>query len=350
MGRLIRLFRAIATAAFFLFFAAGGFAVSYLILPFARNRGTGQRVVRALWRTMMAAVGKAGLVRVDASQLKKVSGRIIVANHPSLIDVVILTAFIPGVYSIAKKGLKRNFFIGPIVRKIMIANDEFTLEEAQKILSDGGNLLIFPEGTRTPMDGEVPKLKRGAAQMAIRLGFPVAAVRIEMSRRILAKGQSIFDMGERAVEYRLISTAEIVPPPLASVNRSAAVRLTEEISKAIFPQSEFRCRRCGACCRIEGFVRLDERDIELISRHLSMDVESFIERETRLAPDRRSLALKDRDDGACGMLGYDNRCRIYPVRPEKCRTFPYEWTNPNSGEYCPGLKAAGSAFPVSAGA
>ena len=27
------------------------------------------------------------------------------------------------------------------------------------------------------------------------------------------------------------------------------------------------------------------------------------------------------------------------IRPEKCRTFPYEWTNEESSTYCPGLKA-----------
>jgi Fe-S-cluster containining protein len=44
--------------------------------------------------------------------------------------------------------------------------------------------------------------------------------------------------------------------------------------------------------------------------------------------------LKDASDGACIMLD-GNRCRVYPVRPEKCRTFPYEWTNAESLSYCP---------------
>ena len=26
-----------------------------------------------------------------------------------------------------------------------------------------------------------------------------------------------------------------------------------------------------------------------------------------------------------------------PVKPGKCRTFPYEWTNDDSHEVCPGL-------------
>ena len=65
----------------------------------------------------------------------------------------------------------------------------------------------------------------------------------------------------------------------------------------------------------------------------------FIANETDIAPDRKGLVLKDRPDGACAMLDEQNRCRIYPVRPEKCRPFPYEWMNEESSTYCLGLKA-----------
>lgn len=39
--------------------------------------------------------------------------------------------------------------------------------------------------------------------------------------------------------------------------------------------------------------------------------------------------FKSRMCGAC--------CRINPVKPDKCRTFPFEWTNPDSTSVCPGL-------------
>ena len=46
-------------------------------------------------------------------------------------------------------------------------------------------------------------------------------------------------------------------------------------------------------------------------------------------------------DGACAYLAEDGRCRIHPVKPDKCRTFPREWTNPDSRQVCPALGAAG---------
>ena len=102
----------------------------------------------------------------------------------------------------------------------------------------------------------------------------------------------------------------------------------------------FRCRRCGACCRIkDGIVRVSEAEVARIAAFLGMDEAAFIDRETELAPDRRGLMLKSRSDGSCAYLTTDNLCRINPVKPDKCRTFPFEWVNPDSAAVCPALAA-----------
>ena len=103
----------------------------------------------------------------------------------------------------------------------------------------------------------------------------------------------------------------------------------------------FVCRRCGACCRIkDGIVRVSDAEISRIAAFLGMGDQEFIESETELSPDRKSLILKSRPDGACAYLTDGNLCRINPVKPRKCRTFPHEWTNPDSAEVCPGIAAA----------
>ena len=101
----------------------------------------------------------------------------------------------------------------------------------------------------------------------------------------------------------------------------------------------FQCRCCGACCRIkDGIVRVSEAEVARIAAFLGMSEDDFIERETELAPDRKSLMLKSLPDGSCAYLTADNLCRINPVKPDKCRTFPFEWTNPGSDMVCPELK------------
>ncbi len=104
---------------------------------------------------------------------------------------------------------------------------------------------------------------------------------------------------------------------------------------------KFVCRRCGACCRLpDGIVRVSDVEVGRIASFLGMDEAAFIEEETELAPDRRGLILRSRPDGACVWLDDDNLCRINPVKPLQCRTFPHNWTNADSEAYCPGLKAA----------
>jgi hypothetical protein len=102
----------------------------------------------------------------------------------------------------------------------------------------------------------------------------------------------------------------------------------------------FVCKKCGACCRIpNGIVRVSDAEIARIAAFLGMAEAEFIERGTELAPDRRGLVLKSRPGGACEWLTEDNLCRINPVKPDKCRTFPFEWVNPDSETVCPALAA-----------
>ncbi len=97
---------------------------------------------------------------------------------------------------------------------------------------------------------------------------------------------------------------------------------------------------CGACCKIAGFVRLHDADVKNIADHLGVDTDFFIEHYTDIAPDRQSLVLKEREDGACILLSEDNLCLANDVKPEKCKTFPFDWTNSNSTDYCPALSDA----------
>jgi Fe-S-cluster containining protein len=87
----------------------------------------------------------------------------------------------------------------------------------------------------------------------------------------------------------------------------------------------FKCTGCGECCRWGGSVLLNDTDIARLAIHLDLTEEEFIEKQTRIAPNRRQLALLDQSDGSCAFLKGD-RCSVYEARPLQCRSFPYAWS------------------------
>ncbi|NLF93633.1 MAG: YkgJ family cysteine cluster protein [Oligosphaeraceae bacterium] len=109
----------------------------------------------------------------------------------------------------------------------------------------------------------------------------------------------------------------------------------------------FHCRCCGACCRWPGIVRLNEEAITAIAAFLQLSQEEFRQQYTRLAPDRKCLILTDREDGACVFLNRDNLCRINPVKPTQCRTFPQHWqVEPEFQNTCQGFYSSVAETPA----
>ena len=84
-------------------------------------------------------------------------------------------------------------------------------------------------------------------------------------------------------------------------------------------------------------MRVSDAEISRIAASLHMSEAAFIENETEVSPDRKGLILKSREDGSCVYLTPDNRCMIHEVKPDKCRTFPFDWINPDSFDVCAAL-------------
>lgn len=106
----------------------------------------------------------------------------------------------------------------------------------------------------------------------------------------------------------------------------------------------FVCRRCGACCRATGEVRLQTSEIGTIAAAVGLTTEAFIARYTRLARDRRGLVLTDRADGACVFLDETNACRIQRAKPRQCRDYPSRWRSDSLDAACEGRRHAGGVI------
>jgi len=83
----------------------------------------------------------------------------------------------------------------------------------------------------------------------------------------------------------------------------------------------FECKRCGRCCTGEpGYVWLRKDEIAGIARFLKLSREEFLARSCRRVFLRFSLL--EHPNGDCVFFS-PSGCRIYPVRPVQCRTFPF---------------------------
>ncbi len=242
----VRLPRSALALFFFLAFGTGSLVLGCVLFPpfmlFGARRAL-RALVRASYRLFVWAARLTGLFRVvmspeDRACLGAMRGRVVVASHPTLIDVVILLAILPDTTAVAKAAAGRNFFYSRIVNAAFLVNDDplRLLDEARDLLARGGNLVIFPEGTRTPVDAPQHKLHRGAAQIALHAGAPVQCVSITSDPPVLAKGQPAWDVGDRVIKFTLRARGEIPVDASATdaVKYSAAVALTERIRSLLF--------------------------------------------------------------------------------------------------------------------
>ncbi|PUA19799.1 1-acyl-sn-glycerol-3-phosphate acyltransferase [Glaciimonas sp. PCH181] len=194
-----RCWRVGATGFSFLTFGCGGLLLGCAVFPLlglfvrARERRIviARQIISMAFRVFIALLRGLCVLRYEITGLERLNrrGLLILANHPSLIDTVFLMAFVNGADCIVKSQLWKNPITGGPVRAAgYISNDSGVglMADCIASLQHGNNLIIFPEGTRT--DGPI-KLKRGAANIAVRNLSNVTPVVIRCFPRTLVKGE-----------------------------------------------------------------------------------------------------------------------------------------------------------------
>ena len=228
--------RFVCTVLSFALFGVGGLVLRLLILPVVmhwpaplavRRRRARRTVGRAFWlhsqfmfRTGVVAYRFEGLERLGRP------GQMIVANHPSLIDVVFLIGHVPDANCVVKHSLWKNPFMrGPISVAQYISNDGSAemLDRAADVLREGQTLIVFPEGTRTT-PGQAPVFHRGASAIAVRGATIITPVFITVKPTTLTKADPWYHVPHRRVQMHfrvgedinVASFSEAAPAPIAS--------------------------------------------------------------------------------------------------------------------------------------
>jgi 1-acyl-sn-glycerol-3-phosphate acyltransferase len=213
------------------------------IHPKERFKKKARRFVSLSMRLYVSIMHFLGIVNLETDNREKyrnLSSKIIVANHPSILDVVMLLSLIPNADCIVNAHLKGIVFITQIIRQLYISNIsgyESILKACVESLKQGNCLIIFPEGTRTPRTGR-NILKKGGARVAMASGSNIVPIHIGGTDKYgLGKNDpwTGFNPRERYV-FNITMGTEITTENYRELPIPKAVRaLTKEMSKFLFP-------------------------------------------------------------------------------------------------------------------
>lgn len=211
-----RVLRGGGTAASFALFAVGGLLLGVLVFPLLylllRDPDYRRRKARSitssaclLFVRFMHAVGVLEYQIDSLPDEEQLSGCVIVANHPSLIDVLFLIACFPQADCVVKGSIWSNL----VTRWAARAADYIPNHDAADVLARceqrlrmGRHLILFPESTRTAPYA-MPLFKRGAAVLALRVGARCLPLTIHCEPRTLTKGEPWYHIPTQKVSFRL---------------------------------------------------------------------------------------------------------------------------------------------------
>jgi 1-acyl-sn-glycerol-3-phosphate acyltransferase len=238
----------------FAIFAIGSLAHIVISFPalklVCRDRKKFQKYCRVFihftLRVFVKIMSVLGIVELRVSNraaYENLGSKILVANHPSLLDIVMLFSLVPNADCIVRGALKNRYnVVSGIVLTLYIPNTgdwEKVMRLCVDSLNEGRCLIIFPEGTRTTRIGE-NKFQRGAARLSIRSGAPIVPVHFGGTDKYgIGKGDPFFSFNhnEKYI-YNLTMLEPLKPEDYAHLQEPIAARaITDNLKKMLLGRS-----------------------------------------------------------------------------------------------------------------
>lgn len=225
-------------------FGLGGLLLTLLAFPLLRlfvhdpdaRRRYAQRMVSLTFQGFVALMRGVGVVTRQVQGRERLArpGHLVIANHPTIIDVVMLIALMPEVDCIVGQQYFQNPFTGGPARAagyINNADGPELVEKCRAALQQGRSLLVFPEGTRT-VPGKPLHFQRGAASIALHAQADIVPVTILVSESTLTKSDRWYHVPRRKLRVSISVDTPIPVQPYLDDNVSmplAARQLTRDL-------------------------------------------------------------------------------------------------------------------------
>lgn len=201
--------RLFATGFSFVIFGLSGLLLWGVVFPvlsaLPANRlqrtNRGQQVIHYSFYVFIGLMHRIGIMTYEINGLEKLNraGQLIIANHPTLVDVVLLISRIKQANCIVKDSLWHNPFMrGSILNAGYISNGnpKKMIADCVACLQSGGSMIIFPEGTRS-VPNKPYHFQRGAAAIALQANTIVTLVTISCTPSTLTKSEPWYHIPER---------------------------------------------------------------------------------------------------------------------------------------------------------
>lgn len=178
-----------------------------------------QRWISGLCRWLFEYARVIGLMRFDRAERPDwgEGARVLVANHPSLIDVLLILTVVPEARCMVGASWFRHPLLGAIMRagghfsgpsrRVEVGEESGAVDALVSRLKEGATVLIFPEGTRSPPGG-LRRFRLGAAEAAIRAGVPIVPLKMGCDPPVLSKDRPWYDIPA----CRVIFSLAFLPP------------------------------------------------------------------------------------------------------------------------------------------
>jgi 1-acyl-sn-glycerol-3-phosphate acyltransferase len=218
--------RLVGTGLSFSLFGLGGIVLSVTLFPLVHLLSSNRRqahhhcqyIVHLSFRTFISCMRSLGILTYEVAgeeKLRAGGNRLIVANHPSLIDVVFIIAMLPRTVCVVKQAVWSNpFMAGVMWATGYIPNDDPVrfIEACVACLARGENLVVFPESTRT-VPGQPMKLRRGAASIIVKSRRPFVPITISSRPTTLTKAEKWYQIPGSRAHFKITVGDSIDPSP-----------------------------------------------------------------------------------------------------------------------------------------